>query len=132
MSNFLASEKIRSLLHHGPVVVDRYWTSTASFAVMDDHPPAWEDIGNYPEGILAPDIVFLLTVDEENRAKRISGRGLQMTSEEKQLERKEGRRGKVLDFIRMFEPIEIDTSNLTAEEVLEEILYWLEKSDLLV
>lgn len=118
------------LLHHGPVVVDRYWTSTASFAAMDDHPPAWEAIGTYPEGILVPDIIFLLTVDEENRAQRISGRGLRMTSEEKRLERREGQRERVLDSLRMFDPIEIDTSHKTAEEVLEEILYWLKESTL--
>lgn len=132
MSNFIASEQIRSLLEYGPVVVDRYWTSTASFAAMDNHPPKWEEIGTYPEGMLVPDIIFLLTVNEENRAKRISRRGLRMTSEEKQLERKEGQREKVLDSLRMFDPIEIDTSNRTAEEVLEEILSWLKKSDLLV
>ena len=130
MSNFIASEQIMHLLHHAPVVVDRYWTSTASFAAMDDHPPAWEAIGTYPEGILVPDIIFLLTVDEENRAQRISGRGLRMTSEEKRLERKEGQRERVLDSLRMFDPIEIDTSHRSAEEVLEEILYWLKESTL--
>ena len=107
------------LLQHGPVVVDRYWTSTASFAAMDDRPPAWEEIGTYPEGILVPDIIFLLTVDEENRAERISGRGLRMTSEEKRLERREGQRERVLDSLRMFDPIEIDTSHRSSGEVLE-------------
>jgi len=131
MSNFIASEQIMHLLHYGPVVVDRYWTSTASFAAMDDHPPAWEAIGTYPEGILVPDIIFLLTVDEENRAERMNGRGLVMTSEEIRLEREEGQRNKILELYRMFDPIEIDTSDLSPEEVSERLIYWLRMSTLL-
>ena len=131
MSNFMASEQIRLQLRHGPVVVDRYWTSTAAFSAMDESPPRWESIGTYPEGILEPDIVFLLTVDEENRALRINGRGLAMTSEEKRLEREEGQRSKILELYRMFDPIEIDTSDLSPEEVSEQLIYWLRMSTLL-
>ena len=57
---------------------------------------------------------------------------METTSEEKRLERREGQRERVLDSLRMFDPIEIDTSHLTAEEVLKEILYWLKESTLIV
>ena len=53
-----------------------------------------------------------------------------MTSEENDSKGKEGQRDRVLDSLRMFDPIEIDTSHRTAEEVLEEILYWLKESTL--
>ena len=131
MSNFIASEQIRARLKNQPVVVDRYWTSTAAFSAMDDTPPSWEPIGVYPGGLLVPDIVFLLTVDEENRALRISGRGLAMTSEEKRLERKKEQRQEVLSLYRMFDPIEIDTSGLSAEAVFNQIMYWLKESCLI-
>ena len=98
---------------------------------MDDTPPSWEPIGVYPGGLLVPDIVFLLTVDEENRALRISGRGLAMTSEEKRLERKKEQRQEVLNLYRMFDPIEIDTSGLSAEAVFNQIMYWLKESCLI-
>ena len=131
MSNFIASEQIRAQLHHNPVVVDRYWTSTAAFSAMDDLPPAWEALGCYPEGLIIPDIVFLLTVDEENRSQRITGRGLAKTPEEKRLEQEVGQRSKVLEFYRMFDPIEIDTSNLSPEAVLEQVIYWLKEANLM-
>ena len=131
MSNFIASEQIRLMLKHQPVVVDRYWTSTAAFSAMDKSPPRWEAIGMYPEGFLEPDMVILLTVDETNRSLRIGGRGLAMTSEEKRLENQDDQRSSVLELYRMFDPIEIDTSDLSPDEVLEEILHWLNEASLL-
>jgi broad-specificity NMP kinase len=98
---------------------------------MDKSPPGWETVGTYPEGFLEPDMVILLTVDETNRSLRIGGRGLAMTSEEKRLENQDGKRSSVLELYRMFDPIEIDTSDRSPDEVLEEILHWLNEASLL-
>ena len=114
--NFHASLLIEEARKHGPVILDRYWPSTASFAVLDDHQPQWEPMGVWPQGLVEPDIMILLTVDEKNRLKRMARRGLAMTEEEMRLEEKKKSRATVLDALRCFDPIEIDTSNLNSEE----------------
>lgn len=129
-SNFFASEHAKFHLKHGPVILDRYWPSTASFSVLDKQPPEWEHLGTWPAGMIVPDVVILLTVDEENRLKRIGNRGIPTTDEEEKLAEKQEHRAKVLACIRFFDPIEIDTSNKNAEEVLDEIMMWLQHATL--
>lgn len=63
-----------------------------------------------------------LTVDEENRAKRMQGRGEPVTVEEHNLAADAVRRETVLRIYRTFDPIEIDTSDLTPAAVLETVL----------
>ena len=130
-SNFYTSELARSHLEHGPVILDRYWPSTASFSILDDQPPKWEPLGAWPAGMILPDVVILLTVDEANRLKRIGSRGISTTDEEKKLAELSENRAKVLESIRFFEPIEIDTSRKNPEEVLDEIMKWLQYAGLI-
>ena len=122
--NFIASEYAKECLEEGPVILDRYWCSTAAFAAMDDNPPLWESIGVWPAGMLIPDIVILLVVDEQNRIERIGERGISLTGEEKRLESESCERQRVLELLQHFDPIEIDASNVTPEEVLDKILFW--------
>jgi UMP-CMP kinase 2, mitochondrial len=129
--NFIASELAKECLKEGPVILDRYWCSTAAFAAMDDNPPQWEHIGVWPAGMLIPDIVILLVVDEQNRIERIGERGILVTEEEIRLESESCERQRVLDLLQHFDPIEIDTSNITPKEVLEQILYWLKIAGLI-
>lgn len=129
--NFYASLLIEEARKDGPVILDRYWPSTASFAVLDAHQPLWEPIGVWPQGLVKPDIMILLTVNEENRIKRMASRGLAMTEEEICLEEKKKSRGNVLNALRCFEPIEIDTSHLSPDEVLREVMFWLKQAEVL-
>ena len=129
--NFYASLLIEEARKDGPVILDRYWPSTASFAVLDAHQPLWEPIGVWPQGLVKPDIMILLTVNEENRIKRMASRGLAMTEEEICLEEKKKSRGNVLNALRCFEPIEIDTSHLNSEEVFNEVMHWLNQAGIL-
>ena len=129
--NFYASLLIEEARKDGPVILDRYWPSTASFAVLDAHQPLWEPIGVWPQGLVKPDIMILLTVNEENRIKRMASRGLAMTEEEICLEEKKKSRGNVLNALRCFEPIEIDTSHLNSEEVFNEVMHWLNQAGVL-
>ena len=131
ISNFFTSELAKFHLEHGPVILDRYWPSTASFSILDDQPPKWEPLGAWPAGMILPDVVVLLTVDEENRLKRIGSRGISTTDEEKKLAELAEHRAKVLESIRFFEPIEIDTSGKNPEEVLDEIMKWLHYAGLI-
>ena len=130
-ANFFASEHAKFHLEHGPVILDRYWPSTASFSILDKQPPQWERLGAWPAGMTIPDVVILLTVNEEDRLKRIGTRGIPITDEEEKLAEKQNHRTEVLQCLRFFDPIEIDTSAKKAEEVLDEIMMWLKYATLI-
>lgn len=122
-ANLIASEQAEVALKEGHVVMDRYWTSTVAFAALDDDSSLDEEWhGCYPPELRKPDIVILLTVDEENRATRMQGRGEPVTTEEHHLAADAERRETVLQVYRTFDPIEIDTSDLTPDAVLETVL----------
>ena len=128
-ANLIASEQTEVALQKGHVVMDRYWTSTSAFAALDDDPnlnQEWQE--SYPLELRKPDIVILLTVDEENRAKRMRERGEPTTTEEQDLAADVARREEVLRIYRMFDPIEIDTSHLKPDAVLEAVLAALHRS----
>ena len=130
-ANLIASEQAEAALQSGHVVMDRYWTSTVAFAALDDDSDLdqeWQ--GRYPPELRKPDIVILLTVDEENRAKRMHGRGEPVTTEEHNLASDAALRETVLRVYRTFDPIEIDTSDLTPDAVLETVLAALHRSGL--
>ena len=129
--NFHASLLIEEARKNRPVVLDRYWPSTASFAMLDDLNPGWERIGTWPNGLVEPDIIILLTVNEENRIKRMKNRGLAITEEEVRLNEGKKSRDHVLRALRSFDPIEIDTSHLGPDEVLREVMFWLKQAEIL-
>ena len=122
-ANLIASEQAETALGKGHVVMDRYWTSTVAFAALDDDSnldQEWQ--GRYLPELRKPDIVILLTVDEENRAKRMGERGVPTTDEEQNLAANAEHGKAVLRVYRTFDPIEIDTSRLTPDAVLETVL----------
>ena len=129
--NFHASMLIEEARKNRPVVLDRYWPSTASFAILDDPNPGWEPIGTWPNGLFEPDIMILLTVNEENRLRRMRNRGLAITEEEAYLNKGKKSREQVLLALRSFDPIEIDTSHLGPDEVLREVMFWLKQAEIL-
>lgn len=69
-------------LREGPVVLDRYWHSTAVFwlsqSVADgsstELPPKSDKVYTWPSDLLKPDMVIVLTTTEGNRRKRIARR----------------------------------------------------------
>ena len=122
-ANLIASEQAAAALRKGHVVMDRYWTSTVAFAALDDDSNLDQEWpGCYPPELRKSDIVILLMVDEENRAKRMGERGVPTTDEEQNLAVDVIRREDVLQIYRTFDPIEIDTSHLTRDTVLETVL----------
>ena len=131
-ANLIASEQAEATLKNGHVVMDRYWPSTVAFAALDedsDFGQEWQ--GRYPAEIREPDAIILLTVNEENRAKRLYERGEPATGEERKLAADFARRDAVLKAYRMFIPIEIDTSKRNPEAVLETVINVLRESGII-
>ena len=118
-ANFLASELALIELEKSHVIMDRYWPSTAAFSAMDESDPEWEELGTFPKGFVRPDAIILLTVSEEERENRLKNRGELLTDEEIRLSSKKEARARVLEGLRAFNPIEIDTTNLDQKDVLE-------------
>ena len=126
--NLVASEEVEQNIASNHVVMDRYWTSTAAFAAMDDGFEHDVELGQYPGEIRIPDLVILLTVDEENRLIRLRRRGEAETSEESELAQSKSKREKVLQGYKEFNPVIIDTSNKSPEEVCQEALQIIEEA----
>uniref|UniRef100_A0A8B9M8Q8 UMP-CMP kinase 2, mitochondrial n=1 Tax=Accipiter nisus TaxID=211598 RepID=A0A8B9M8Q8_9AVES len=91
--NYILASEIAKASTQAPVIVDRYWHSTAAYAVatevdgkVQDLPPAHDEVYQWPEDLLKPDLVLLLTVDPEERVQRLQRRGLEKTKEEAELE----------------------------------------------
>ena len=125
-TNLIASEQAERALQTHHVVMDRYWTSTVACSALDPDDFEWEG-GRYPPELRKPDAIVLLTVDEENRTKRMSGRGESPTSEERELAGDAPGREAVLQEYRRFCPIEIDTSHRCPDSVLQSVLAALQQ-----
>lgn len=76
----------------GPYLL-RYWHSTATYAIatevsggLQHLPPAHHLIYRWPRDLLRPNLVVLLTVNPEERLRRMQARGLDRTREEEELE----------------------------------------------
>ncbi|XP_018569934.1 UMP-CMP kinase 2, mitochondrial [Anoplophora glabripennis] len=91
LGNYIAALEVQSILRYEPVVMDRYWHSTAAYAiaqaVADDPakykmPPSGHQIYCWPNDLFKPDIVILLEVNEDVRLERHSRRKTYTTQEE--------------------------------------------------
>jgi len=126
-SNLIASEDASRHLAGGDVVMDRYWTSTAAFAAMDDDFEHDVQLGEYPPEIRVPDLVILLLVDEKNRLKRLQGRGEAETNEELELASNIEKRNAVISAYKRFNVVIIDTSDKNPEQVCTEAIEIIEE-----
>ncbi|XP_028391077.1 UMP-CMP kinase 2, mitochondrial-like [Dendronephthya gigantea] len=93
LGNYLVAEKIKDSLKKSPVVLDRFWHSTAAYAIAIEAkcgdekaiPPAGNSVYQWPSNLLKPTAVFFLELSEDERQKRLTGRGGNETEEESQL-----------------------------------------------
>ncbi|XP_053315589.1 UMP-CMP kinase 2, mitochondrial isoform X2 [Spea bombifrons] len=92
VGNYIGAAEIAEASQRSPVIVDRYWHSTAAYAIATEigggvyNLPARHDaIYQWPEDLLKPDLVILLTVSDVERILRLRKRGLAETLEEKEL-----------------------------------------------
>ncbi|OCT81204.1 UMP-CMP kinase 2, mitochondrial [Xenopus laevis] len=134
--NYVGACEIAKASMDSPVIVDRYWHSTAAYAIATEiggsiHslPPCHHDVYQWPRDLLRPDLVILLTVSDEERMRRMHGRGLEETKEEKELESNTMFRQKVEEAYKRIENprcVIIDASP-TKETVLKETLNVIRK-----
>ena len=131
-ANLVMSELAEKHLKHGNVVMDRYWPSTIAYTALDSNSKNFQSLQDheYPPYLKKPDGVILLTVDEQNRKERHIIRGIKTTNEEIHLEEFREGRENVLKFYRKFDPIEVDTSGLDPDGVLEAVKNALKKHGL--
>ncbi|NWX07651.1 CMPK2 kinase, partial [Caloenas nicobarica] len=129
--NYILASEIAKASTQAPVIIDRYWHSTAAYTIatevngkVQDLPPAHDEVYRWPEDLLKPDLVLLLTVDPEERVRRLQCRGLEKTKEEAELEANSLFRQRVEEsYRRMVNPAcqEVDAST-SKEEVLKTVL----------
>ncbi|XP_065535260.1 UMP-CMP kinase 2, mitochondrial [Lathamus discolor] len=134
--NYILASEIAKASTQAPVIVDRYWHSTAAYTIateingkVQDLPPAHDEVYQWPGDLLKPDLVLLLTVDPEERVRRLQRRGLEKTKEEAELEANTLFRQRVEEsYRRMVNPScqEVDASP-SKEEVLNTVLQLIKK-----
>ncbi|XP_062344939.1 UMP-CMP kinase 2, mitochondrial [Cinclus cinclus] len=134
--NYILASEIAKASTQAPVIIDRYWHSTAAYTIatetsgkVQDLPPVQDEVYQWPEDLLKPDLVLLLTVDPEERVRRLRHRGLEKTKEETELEANSLFRQRVEEsYRRMVNPAcqEVDASP-SKEEVLKTVLQLIKK-----
>ncbi|XP_005018632.2 UMP-CMP kinase 2, mitochondrial [Anas platyrhynchos] len=134
--NYILASEIAKASTQAPVVVDRYWHSTAAYTIateingnVQNLPPVQDGVYQWPEDLLKPDLVLLLTVSPEERARRLEHRGLERTKEEAEMEANSLFRQRIEEsYRRMMNPAcqEVD-ANPSKEEVLKTVLQLIKK-----
>ncbi|NXC38950.1 CMPK2 kinase, partial [Penelope pileata] len=134
--NYILASEIAKASTQAPVIVDRYWHSTAAYAIatetngsIQNLPPDHDEVYKWPEDLLKPDLVLLLTVSPEERAQRLEGRGLEKTKEEAELEVNSLFRQRIEEsYRRMVNPAcqEVDASP-SKEDVFKTVLQLIKK-----
>lgn len=93
LSNYVFAAMIEECSETGVVVCDRFWHSTAAYAMATDVkigdrlqlPPKGHWVYEWPEDLLKPDLIYFLSVSEEERIRRLRTRNIRFTDEEKWL-----------------------------------------------
>ncbi|XP_027496723.1 UMP-CMP kinase 2, mitochondrial [Corapipo altera] len=134
--NYILASEIAKASTQAPVIIDRYWHSTAAYTIatetngkVKDLPPAHDEVYQWPEDLLKPDLVLLLTVDPEERVQRLQRRGLEKTKEEAELEANSLFRQRVEEsYRRMVNPTcQVVDASPSKEEVLKTVLQLINK-----
>ncbi|XP_063170277.1 UMP-CMP kinase 2, mitochondrial [Candoia aspera] len=107
LTNYIVASEIAHESAKSLVIVDRYWHSTAAYAIaaeipgkVQNLPPSHHLVYHWPDDLLSPDIVLLLTVSPEERVRRLQGRGMEKTKEEVELAANDSFRLKVEESYR--------------------------------
>jgi len=131
LGNYITALEIKAKLENGPVIVDRFWHSTAAYAIAtevshggsENLPPSGDDVFRWPRDLIKPDLALLLVVSPEERLRRIRARGGDLTVEEKMIEKDRQFQERLLEsYKRMFDPpLTVVDANGTQQEVLKSV-----------
>ncbi|CAL8300445.1 unnamed protein product [Boreogadus saida] len=93
LGNYITAEQMGMEASQAPVIVDRYWHSTASYAIatavsgpVSSLPPEGSPLYRWPPDLLQPSLVVQLTLDPQERKRRLEARGQGQTDEEQELD----------------------------------------------
>lgn len=131
LGNYITAEQISQEGMKTPVIVDRFWHSTAAYAIatavsgpLCNLPSEGSDVYRWPSDLFQPSLVVLLTVDPEERKRRLRGRGQGETDEEQELDHNQLFRLRVEEAYRRISGpacITVDASP-SADLVLQQVL----------
>ncbi|XP_059208538.1 UMP-CMP kinase 2, mitochondrial [Centropristis striata] len=131
LGNYITAEQIGQEGRKTAVIVDRFWHSTAAYAIATavsgpvcNLPAEGSEVYRWPSDLLQPSLVVQLTVDPEERKRRLRGRGLGTTEEEQELDHNQLFRLKVEKaYQRIIGPacVTVDASP-SADQVLQQVL----------
>nr|XP_057947095.1 UMP-CMP kinase 2, mitochondrial [Doryrhamphus excisus] len=131
VGNYITAQQIAHQASKKPVIVDRFWHSTAAYAIatavsgsMCDLPAEGSELYRWPSDLLQPSLVILLTLDPEERKRRLRDRGQGKTKEEHELDQNQHFRLRVEEAYRRISGptcISVDASS-SAEQVLQQVL----------
>ncbi|XP_036398895.1 UMP-CMP kinase 2, mitochondrial [Megalops cyprinoides] len=132
LGNYITAGQINRASAHAPVIVDRYWHSTAAYGIatavsgrVDNLPSPGSEVYRWPVDLLRPDLVLLLTVSPEERIRRLRFRGAEKTREEAELEANDRFRNKVEQAYKRIEDpacVVVDASP-PPDQVLQQVLH---------
>jgi len=118
--NLVSSDKARELLAERPVIMDRYFFSTLAYHRAMGLNVTKGTLPFFPK-LLLPDFTFCLYASKEVIAERRAKRGIGSANDQLMADN-DLLSNKVLEEYKKLNLIEIDTSNLTPEEVVDKIL----------
>ncbi|XP_054839369.1 UMP-CMP kinase 2, mitochondrial [Eublepharis macularius] len=136
LTNYIVASEIAKESTKSPVIIDRFWHSTAAYAIATEIsgkvlnlPPLHHPVYCWPEDLLKPDVVILLTVSPEERIRRLQERGIEKTREEEELEANRFFHQKVEGSYRRMEnpSCELVDASGSREQVLEDVLHQIKK-----
>ncbi|XP_035529320.1 UMP-CMP kinase 2, mitochondrial [Morone saxatilis] len=130
LGNYITAEQVGQEGMKTPVIVDRFWHSTAAYAIATavggsvcNLPAEGSEVYRWPSDLLQPSLVILLTLDPEERKRRLRDRGQGKTEEEQELDHNQLFRLKVEEaYRRIIGPacVTVDASP-SADQVLQQV-----------
>lgn len=135
LGNYIVGQQAEQTMESCPVILDRFWHSTASYAIADEVkernsvlPPPGDSVYEWPEDLPKPDIVLFLNVNEYHRLQRHAGRNTTNTLEEQELAANTGWRNNVVEAHKRIRNVrmEVINANRFPNKVLAECMKFIE------
>lgn len=123
LGNYIAGRHVEKLLHSHAVIMDRFWYSTAAYAIAEEVnagrlqlPQEGNPLYNWPSDLVKPDLVLFLELDESIRRTRHRNRSTTITEEEQQLEQDRLFRESTIGAYRRLTGVPVTTINASMNE----------------